>query len=92
MIFGSKEPGDLCWINRRPDLGLETSPGDDLAWKMMIPNLHARRPCGFGSTCSPATEVQIPAQAHFQATIVLENHHPISEPENTLRSSVQEDH
>jgi hypothetical protein len=39
-----------------------------------------------------ATEVQIPAWAHFQATILLENHDPISECEKTLRSSVQGEH
>jgi hypothetical protein len=51
-IFGSKEPGGLRLMNRRPDLSLKASPGDDFAWKIMIPFKSARKFSGFGSNHS----------------------------------------
>jgi len=51
-IFGFKEPGGLRLMNRRPDFSLEASPGDDFAWKIMIPFKSARKFSGFGSNHS----------------------------------------
>jgi hypothetical protein len=48
-IFGSKEPGGLRLVNRRPDFCLEASPGDNITGKIMIQLQGVKNIAVFGS-------------------------------------------
>jgi hypothetical protein len=65
-------------MNRRPDLSLEASPGDNFAWKIMIPFKSPRNFRVSVRTIRFGPEDRIPAWKHFQATILPENYNPIS--------------
>lgn len=67
VVFDSREPGGLRWMNRRSDLSLEASPGDDFDWKMMIPYSNARRSCGFSSNCSPCNQSPVSSLGAFSS-------------------------